>query len=77
MSEAAPANQTQSVTLSRRNTDNCEAAFPAYTFASKAEADRFSEWASARGYDPRPGRYFTSAQEAIRHTATIAASYWS
>lgn len=76
-SNAAPASQTHSVSLAMRNTTNGEAAFPSYTFASKEEADRFSEWASAKGYDPRPGRYFTSAQEAIRHTATIGASYWS
>ena len=76
-STPAPASQTHSVSLAMRNTDNGEAAFPCYTFASKEEADRFSEWASAKGYDPRPGRYFTSAQEAIRHTATIGASYWS
>lgn len=74
---AAPASQTHSVSLAMRNETNGETAFPSYTFASKEEADRFSEWASAKGYDPRPGRYFTSAQEAIRHTATIGASYWS
>lgn len=84
MSEAAPANQTHSVTLAMRNETNGETAFLAYTFATKAEADRFSEWASARGYNPRPGlyftsgpgRYFTSVQEAIRHTATSSSSYW-
>lgn len=74
---AAPASQTHAVTLAMRNTDNGEAAFPSYTFASKKEADRFSEWASAKGYDPRPGRYFTSAEEAIRHAATIGSSYWN
>lgn len=76
-SPTAKASQTHSVSLAIRNTDNGEAAFPSYTFASKEEADRFSEWASAKGYDPRPGRYFTSAEEAIRHAATIGSSYWS
>ncbi|WP_298837488.1 hypothetical protein [uncultured Salinicola sp.] len=73
----APASRTHSVSLAIRNTTTGEAAFPAYTFASKEEADRFSEWASAKGFDPRPGRYFTSAQEAMRHAASISDAYWS
>lgn len=76
-SNAAPASQTHGISLAIRNADNGETAFPAYTFASKEEADRFSKWASEKGYDPRPGRYFTSAEEAIRHAATIGTSYWS
>ncbi len=76
-SPSAQASQTHSVSLAMRNETNGETAFPSYTFASKEEADRFSEWASAKGFDPRPGRYFTSAQEAMRHAASISDAYWS
>ena len=73
---SAPA-QTHSISLALRNETNGEMAYPAFTFASEEEAAKFTQWASARGYNPREGRIYTSAEEAIRQTATIASSYWS
>lgn len=70
-------SQIHSVSLAIRNTTNGEMAFPAYTFRSQEEADRFRAWASANGYNPRSGQFFTSAQEAMRHVATIGSEYWS